>query len=302
MNKNLEIFQKELDSFEFKEESIYEFTKAALLALPDYFWEPTESGAENGIITHTKTAMSFANSLLEMEKYKSQFNEFSRDQIRSAILLHDGLIYLDGSEHKIQPEHPYYIGEYIKNPNWDSYLPEFVRNSIADMAAAHSGKRYKKNGVELFLPKDDEAWFVCTCIYLASRKETTVGLPCLPKIKDDRGMDFQTAIQIVNEMTMYRNWDGYVYEEIDGNYIYLDNQKIPVAAYLYDAFIMVGQERISVYHSREHLKNLEWEEFFQWHPEWDQKVYGQRGSYFIVDAYGECDISDVQAEILGIKE
>lgn len=258
----LRVFQKELDSFEENGDGVKELTVAVLQQLPDYFWEQTGKG-ENTIIVHTKASLAFANTLFKLEFIQKRFPESARDMIRSALLLHDGFAYGNGEDRKIKKDHPYMMALYLMNEYWDRYLPNFIREVIADMIGSHSGQWNQADGMVLKKPEKDAEIFVHMCVYLASKGDTTVNLPGVVsyyrkekdpiKAKDPcttqpvQAFDFNAAMEIAGQMVKGRMWDGNVYYEGTDSYVYLDRQKVSVADKLRPAFVTIGQSRSNPY-------------------------------------------------------
>lgn len=173
----LEVFKKELDSFETTGTKIRAFTQEILQYMPDYFLEK-ENGRENRIVVHTKSCMVIANELFSLECFREKFTASERDCIRSALLLHDAMLYGAGPEHKKIHDHPEYIATYLQSDKWDGILPGYIRKEIASMVAAHSGQWNKDaDNLKLNKPQTECEIFVHMCTHLVSKDTCTVQLP-----------------------------------------------------------------------------------------------------------------------------
>lgn len=243
------IFQKELQTFEDNDSHIQEFTLYALQELPDYFFKPQLSGMENGTILHTKSAMEYVNTLFKMEYFQDKFLMTNRDIIRSAVMLHDGFQFGCQYSHRTVPDHPKLASDFIMDPKWDKFLPTFVRSSISGIVETHSGQWAGIAGFKM--PSNDMEHFTHICIFLASKRSTTIDLPYSfayyqSKLKEQaiQNQFFQSKelfLHIAKQMVEGRNWDGRIYYECSLPYIYVDQQKIPVAKELEQAFVILGQ-------------------------------------------------------------
>lgn len=182
----MEILKDELDSFETNGTGIKEFTKQILCYMPDYFLQK-EKDVDNKIVIHTKSCMVIANELFKLESFRDKFQASERDCIRSALLLHDAMLYGSGEKQEKVHEHPEYISMYIQSDKWEKLLPAFLRKEIAGMLASHEGQ-WNKNGEEsLHLPKPQTECeiFVHMCVHLVSVQCCTTMLPVVLKSYND---------------------------------------------------------------------------------------------------------------------
>lgn len=332
MDRNIveEVFKEELSSFEGPDQSILDFTIQILVNLPDYFLSKNAKGENNRIIIHTKTCVNFANTLLSLKYFQEKFRVSERNMIRAALLLHDGMLFGDGSDLKEKHEHPEYMAIYLRNEAWDKFLPSFIREDIAAMIETHSGEWNKKDGcLTLKVPKSEMQHFVHICIYLSSRSESSIHLPAVvsyyekiidkmkyDQIKDEKknGLDFQTASNIVNQMITGRQWDGMLYSDsLDTSgcsYAYLDGQKVPVPSELKMAFYTVGEAYRAKLQQNAYLSDQNnkvqnrpytWNEFVSYYPDWNQMIYGNPGGFYIFHNGQNFSISDDQARALGLN-
>ena len=172
---NSEIFQKEIACFEGKATGVVEFTSAVLDSLPTTF-----AGTEykpSGIAIHTKCAFAFAEQLLSLEHNHMLFQMSERDEIRCAVLLHDGFKLGAGSGNTEDPSHPVIMANYIRNERWKDLFPECLRDEIAAAIETHSGQWNVNGNESLRKPETPMEEFVHDVVHLASKKSTTIDLP-----------------------------------------------------------------------------------------------------------------------------
>lgn len=245
----LGLFQKELQTFEDNGSHIREFTLYVLQEFPDYFFQPQTSGVESGIILHTKSAMEYVNTLFKLEYFQEKFIMTNRDIIRSAVMLHDGFQFGIQYSNRVVPEHPKISADFIMDSKWDTFLPIFVRSAISGIVETHSGQWM--DGI-LRPPSNDMEHFAHACIFLASKRSTTIDLPYnlayyQNKINEQINQQINqfpqkdVFLHVAKQMVTGRNWDGRIYYEGQIPYIYVDQQKIPVARELEQAFVILGQ-------------------------------------------------------------
>ena len=299
-----EIFKNELGSFEAPVSGYRDFTLSILNRLPAYFLTPGRDGGDNSVVSHTKASVAFANTLLGLEAYRSMFGASERDIIRSALLLHDGMIYGTAENPgQINPSHPDLMAEFIELDT-EAALPPFMRGEVVSAVRKHSGNR-SINGAGV--PNGSEIdRFVHMCVYLATKKETTVLLPGVADYyKRNLGMqamNVDTAISIVRQMTDGCYWDGQVYSDNNSTFVVLNNSKVYVAAELREAFLIVGQARCASTQNHEYLQRgtLAWDAFVALYPDWNHMVYGSAGALYIQSKGQNVGISDEQARALGV--
>ena len=235
MGKAEEIFRKEFETFE-SDSGIKEWTADILNSLPEYFWECAASSTgkhhnrfqngEGGNVVHTKMNLAFANEMLQLEHWNSLFDVLTRDMIRSALLLHDGLKYGPNKAPFVLHEHPVLMAEYIRSEKWDDSIPEFIRSQVADMVARHSGQGVAARNSSTILPKPqtEAEFFVHLCDYLGSREHLMAevdGVEIIGRKKDEtiQPEEMQKAKQLIGN----RRWNRKIYA---GKYIYLDGERI----------------------------------------------------------------------------
>lgn len=190
---NMSIFEKEIDEIE--NEILKNFVKYYLQKVPNNFWimpastsgkyHPQYALGKGGLIRHTKAAVKISLSLLPLEMYSSIVNK--RDQIITALILHDTVKTGINNEQHTQSLHPLYACELISQVYKeyvsqisveDAAILEEMINDIQQMIASHMGQwNTDKKGNEI-LPKPitEKEKFVHLCDYLASRRFLNVDL------------------------------------------------------------------------------------------------------------------------------
>lgn len=186
-------FEKELKWI--KDKNIRRFAIEMISMLPDYFfvvsasstgkYHPEYSLGEGGLVRHTKSAVLFAKTLLDLEMFDEQWNgdsdipwtvkftDTEKDIIITALLLHDGVKHgLEGSTHTVST-HPTDMVKFIKNSKSIKLLDEYTMSKICDCVASHMGSwntDYKTKKEILPKPITSMEKFVHLCDYLASRR------------------------------------------------------------------------------------------------------------------------------------
>lgn len=181
---------------------IRRFAIEMIAMLPDYFfvipasstgkYHPEYSLGEGGLVRHTKSAVLFAKTLLDLEMFdiqwngdnelpwKVKFTDEERDIIITALLLHDGVKHgLNGSVHTVST-HPTDMVEFIKSNEkicktimGESGEEDELLETICDCIASHMGEwntEYKTKKEILPKPRTAIEKFVHLCDYLASRR------------------------------------------------------------------------------------------------------------------------------------
>lgn len=164
----------------------------ALLQLPDYFWtipasssgkyHPKSSLGISGLVRHTKSVFIISEELLTHPLY-APFEDAVKDNIRVAILLHDGFKSgVGGGEHTVA-NHPLLIRGNInpllglpigKGLDEEEIMDKW--NDICNLIETHMGIWNKdKEGQEILqVPTSDPQLFVHLCDFIASRKRIEV--------------------------------------------------------------------------------------------------------------------------------
>lgn len=266
------LFSREFASYESKS-GLEGWTVDVLATLPDYFWTcPASStgkhhslvqNGEGGNLIHTKMDVWVANTLFELDRWASAFQDpVMRDMIRTALILHDGMKYGDGSSGFVVHEHPLLMAQYLTSGKWEGTLPPSILNSIAGMIAAHSGKwnTSKHSPVVLPYPQNESEYFVHICDYLGSRDnimlavEETEALFQVPvgevpqtEAKEEKKIEADTGnpllddeIRFVRQLVHGNNWNRKIYGKGDSRCIYLNGVRVNIDKKFLPAFQIVA--------------------------------------------------------------
>jgi hypothetical protein len=187
-------FQNELKWI--KDKDIRRFAIEMISILPDYFfvvpasstgkYHPSYSLGEGGLVRHTKSAVLFAKTLLDLEMFDEQWNGDSeipwtvkftdkeKDIIITALLLHDGVKHgVEGGKYTVST-HPIDMVNYIiNNDRVLKLLDTETISAICACIASHMGSwntDYKTKEEILPKPITSMEKFVHLCDYLASRR------------------------------------------------------------------------------------------------------------------------------------
>ena len=149
--------------------------------LPDYFFEipasstgkyhPEFAGTKNGLVKHTKVAVSIAKELLDNPGINS-FAQNEKDIILMALTLHDGLKKGNPEEKYTRFDHPLLAASFVKKHKDKLSLNDEELNLMTRVISSHMGiwnKDFNDNEV-LPVPKDKYERFVHLCDYLSSKK------------------------------------------------------------------------------------------------------------------------------------
>lgn len=276
--KAMTVFAKEFGSYE-SGAGLEEWTGEVLASLPDYFWtfpasstgkhhNPVQNG-EHGNVIHTKMAVQVANILFGLDRWEKIFQDpFMRDMIRTALILHDGMKYGDGSTGFVVHEHPLLMADFLRSPQWAGSLPPSMLEMIVGMVAAHSGKwtTSRHSTVILPYPKNEAEYFVHICDYLGSRENILVCVDGVEDIfqdtikntaetqtepssgstgpKEDAGSTgnelLDDEIAFVKMLVKGNNWNHKVYGKRGDRCIYLNGVKVTVDEKFLPAFQIVA--------------------------------------------------------------
>jgi hypothetical protein len=180
--EKIETFRLELNYIQ--NPDIKKFTENMIGRLPDYFFEvpasstgkyhPSYALGDGGLVRHTKAAVRIAIELFRCDTVTSNFSDETKDEVLSALILHDGC--KSGIEKQTYTvvEHPIEVVKFCnQQDDIKQIVEEKVFNSIMDGIATHMGQwrfDYKKKCNVLDEPKNGMQKFVHMCDYLASRK------------------------------------------------------------------------------------------------------------------------------------
>ena len=136
-------------------------------------YHPEYSLGDGGLYRHTKAAVKIANDLLDIEWYKNLFDEFTRDYIISALILHDTCKSgINWDNQYTMHTHPLQAADLIEKTKDCRDAQEIARRVRSHMGQWNEPGRWNKPGDSDVLPKPekDDEFFVHLCDYLASRK------------------------------------------------------------------------------------------------------------------------------------
>lgn len=187
-------FQNELKWI--KDKDVRRFAIEMISILPDYFfvipasstgkYHPSYSLGEGGLVRHTKSAVLFAKTLLDLEMFDEQWNgdsdipwtvkftDTEKDIIITALLLHDGVKHgLEGSKYTVAT-HPMDMVNYIiNNDRLTKLLDAETISAICACIASHMGSwntDYKTKEEILPKPITPMEKFVHLCDYLSAQR------------------------------------------------------------------------------------------------------------------------------------
>lgn len=174
-----DIFNEELSKI--NDDDVRKSTIFLLNNLPDYFYEipasssgkyhPSFSLGDGGLVRHVKVACKVGEELFRNECFSREFDNYKRDLIRMAIILHDGFKSgLENTSHTVS-EHPLLMANFIVENAHNLSISPYDAANVARLISSHMGPwTQDKQGNEI-LPrpiKNDEL-FVHLCDYIASR-------------------------------------------------------------------------------------------------------------------------------------
>lgn len=169
-------------------DTIREDTRKVLAGVPEYFWHipasstgkyhPDYALGEGGLVRHTKAAVLIAHEMLGCAMFRKRFDDYMRDYIIAALILHDTYKHGAKTDEKdsTKPHNQYSIHEHPLIAAWAVEQTEGVSDGfkqiVPDLIRSHMGEfttnRYST--YELPLPRTAEQSFVHLCDFLASRK------------------------------------------------------------------------------------------------------------------------------------
>ena len=154
--------------------------------LPEYWFEVAASSSrkyhpyytinEHGLFLHSMAVASFMNYMLEIDQYKTQFNEWERDCLRIGALCHDGNKHGKLSHGNTIFSHPLVMAETIRNYKGQD-LNDSCLDFIADSIETHMGQwNTNKREPNTILPKPMSLGqqLLHLADYLASRKDVEI--------------------------------------------------------------------------------------------------------------------------------
>ena len=149
--------------------------------LPDYFFEvpasstgkyhPDFSLGEGGLVRHVKVAMKVLEEMFKDEAFGT-YDNYKKDLIRMALLLHDGL--KSGINHSKYTcvDHPVIMSKFILDNKDKLLISDSDAQFVSSLILTHMGPWNKDRSGKAIMPvpKTREELLVHLCDYMASRK------------------------------------------------------------------------------------------------------------------------------------
>lgn len=173
-----EFFGVELNRM--KNKNVKKSTEIILDMLPDYFYKisaspsgkyhPSFSLGEGGLVRHVKVAMRLLEEMFINEAFGT-YDDYKKDLIRMALLLHDGLksgMNYCGSTCR---EHPVIMSEFVLNNKEKLLINEEDVKFVANLIMTHMGpwNKDREGNIIMPVPKTKEELLVHLCDFIASR-------------------------------------------------------------------------------------------------------------------------------------
>lgn len=214
---------------------------SAMSKLPEYFWtlpasssghfHPKTSLGIGGLVRHVKSVFAVSEALLSHPSLYD-FSADEKDEIRVAILVHDGIKQGFGSEptHTLH-DHPILPRTHLE-PSGLNEQGLQVWDRICTLVESHMGPwnvdKKGESDIVLPLPESPAQKFVHMCDYLASRKEIEVdvfnrtaqeGYKAHEKKATDAQIDFLTKLveQAVHRKLDISPWENIQIKDVEGN-------------------------------------------------------------------------------------
>lgn len=182
MNTELKekIFETEINYI--KNTKYQDSLRYLLTKVPDYFYRipasttgkyhPRFALGDQGLIRHTKVAVTMAYELLQLEMYNNNFTKEEQDLMLMALMLHDTLKCGRQEERYTRFDHPLLVGEFLKEEQAKTTLSDEEIEFLSKVIASHMGQWNTNSYSDVVLPKPKTKYekFVHMCDYLASRK------------------------------------------------------------------------------------------------------------------------------------
>jgi hypothetical protein len=173
-----DIFNTELKRF--NNDNVKTSTETILEMIPDYFYKvpasssgkyhPSFSLGEGGLVRHVKVAMRILEEMFRDEAF-GVYDEYTKDLIRMALILHDG--FKSGKEYggHTCSEHPVIMSEFIIENKDKLLISEKDSKFVSELVLTHMGpwNKDKEGNVIMPVPKSNEQLLVHLCDYIASR-------------------------------------------------------------------------------------------------------------------------------------
>lgn len=178
-----DVFKVELSRF--KHENVKDSVEIVLDMLPDYFYEipasssgqhhPLFSLGEGGLVRHVKVAMRILEELFNDEAFCT-YDDYTKDLIRMALLLHDG--FKSGVTYSGHTcfNHPVIMSDFILENKDELLISDEDAEFVSRMILSHMGpwNRDKDGNIIMPVPESNEELLVHLCDYIASRNFLSV--------------------------------------------------------------------------------------------------------------------------------
>ena len=173
-----EVFKVELSKISNQEVRIS--TETLLEMLPDYFYEipasssgkyhPQFSLGNGGLVRHVKVALRILEELFKDEAF-GIYDEYTKDLMRMALMLHDGFKSGISNTGHTCNEHPVIMSDFILNNKDILLISENDSKFVSDLIRSHMGPWNKdiEGNVIMPAPKTREELLIHLCDYIASR-------------------------------------------------------------------------------------------------------------------------------------
>lgn len=175
---NKDVFNTELERI--KNEDVRNSTEYVLDRMPDYFYHipasssgkyhPIFSLGEGGLVRHVKAAERILEEVFRDAAY-GYFDDYTKDLMRMAILLHDGFKSgMENTGHTVS-EHPVLMSDFILNNKENLAINEEDAEFVARLILCHMGpwNTNKQGQVIMPVPRTREELIIHSCDYVASR-------------------------------------------------------------------------------------------------------------------------------------
>jgi len=173
-----DVFNVELNRIE--NDNVRISTENILEMLPEYFYEipasssgkyhPIFSLGEGGLVRHVKVAMRILEEMFKDEAF-GIYDEYMKDLIRMALILHDGFKSgITNSGHTCN-EHPIIMSKFIIDNKDKLLISEDDAKFVSSLIITHMGpwNKDKAGNVIMPVPETREELLVHLCDYIASR-------------------------------------------------------------------------------------------------------------------------------------
>ena len=173
-----EAFNVELSRIE--NENVRVSTETILDMMPEYFYEipasssgkhhPIFSLGKGGLVRHVKVAMRILEEMFR-DKSFGTYDDYTKDLIRMALMLHDGFKSgLTNSGHTLS-EHPVIMSRFILDNKDKLLISEEDAEFVSRLIITHMGPWNTNKSGEIIMPvpKTREELLVHLCDYIASR-------------------------------------------------------------------------------------------------------------------------------------